>query len=110
MPLLEQGKIAAMAHITGGGLVDNLPRVLGSSDAVLDRTSWPVPALFRYLCEAGNVDAEERYQVLNMGIGMALIVDAADVAAVGNHFRAVGEPFFTIGRIEAGSGIVRWSR
>lgn len=109
-PLLEQGKIAAMAHITGGGLVDNLPRVLGSSDAVLDRTSWPVPALFRYLCEAGNVDAEERYQVLNMGIGMALIVDAADVAAVGNHFRAVGEPFFTLGRIEAGSGIVRWSR
>ncbi|MFM7296517.1 MAG: phosphoribosylformylglycinamidine cyclo-ligase [Planctomycetota bacterium] len=109
-PLLEQGKIAAMAHITGGGLVDNLPRVLGSSDAVLDRSAWPVPALFRYLCEAGNVDAEERYQVLNMGIGMTLIVDAADVAAVGNHFRAVGEPFFTLGRIEAGSGVVRWSR
>jgi phosphoribosylformylglycinamidine cyclo-ligase len=109
-PLLEQGKIAAMAHITGGGLVDNLPRVLGTSDAVLDRTSWPVPALFRYLCEAGNVDKDERYQVLNMGIGMALIVDAADVPAVSAHFRSVGEPFFHLGRIEAGSGVVRWSR
>ena len=109
-PLLEQGKLAAMAHITGGGLVDNLPRVLGSCDAVLDRTAWPVPALFRYLCDAGNVDKDERYQVLNMGIGMTLIVDAADVPAVSSHFRAVGEPFFHLGRIEAGSGVVRWSR
>lgn len=109
-PLLEQGKIAAMAHITGGGLVDNLPRVLGSNDAVLDRTSWPVPRLFQFLCDAGNVDAEERYQVLNMGIGMTLICAPEDVGAVGAHLRSQGEPFFTLGRIEAGSGVVRWSR
>jgi phosphoribosylformylglycinamidine cyclo-ligase len=109
-PLLEQNRIAAMAHITGGGLVDNMPRVLGANDAVLDRNSWTVPPLFRYLCEAGQVDAEERYQVLNMGIGMTLIVDPAHEAAVRSHLEGAGEAVWRLGRIEAGSGIVRWSR
>ncbi|MBL9048406.1 MAG: phosphoribosylformylglycinamidine cyclo-ligase, partial [Tabrizicola sp.] len=52
--LLEQGRIAARAHITGGGLVDNVPRVLGRCDAVIDRGSWPTPPLFAWLCERGR--------------------------------------------------------
>src|SRR6185295_8211653 len=61
-PLLEERRIAAMAHITGGGLVDNLPRGLNGCDAWIDRTAWPLPPVFRWLCEGGNVDPEERYQ------------------------------------------------
>jgi phosphoribosylformylglycinamidine cyclo-ligase len=108
-PLLEQGRIAAMAHVTGGGLVDNLPRVLGAHDAWIDRASWPVPPLFRYLCEAGAVDPEERYQVLNMGIGMALLVEPGELEAVTAHLRSRGEAFWRIGRVERGGGAVRWA-
>jgi phosphoribosylformylglycinamidine cyclo-ligase len=75
-PLLERDRIAAMAHITGGGLVDNLPRVLNGCDAWIDRRSWEPPALFRFLCARGGVAPDEAYQVFNMGIGMVLIVDA----------------------------------
>lgn len=109
-PLLERNAIAAMAHITGGGLVDNLPRVLGASDAWIDRTSWPLPPVFRYLCEAGNVDQDERYQVLNMGVGMVLIIDPAHRVAVEAHLRSMNERFYVIGEVREGSGVVRWSR
>jgi phosphoribosylformylglycinamidine cyclo-ligase len=108
-PLLEQDRLAAMAHITGGGLVDNVPRVLGSNDAVIDRAAWPVPPLFRFLCDAGRVDRDERYQVLNMGIGMTLIVEPAQVDAVVKHLEGRGERVWRIGRIEAGTGVVRWA-
>jgi phosphoribosylformylglycinamidine cyclo-ligase len=108
-PLLEQDRIAAMAHITGGGLVDNLPRVLNGCDALIDRRSWEVPAVFRFLCEAGGVDREESYQALNMGIGMVLIVEPGQAEAVVSALRAVGEEALAIGRITAGSGVVRWA-
>jgi phosphoribosylformylglycinamidine cyclo-ligase len=108
-PLLEERRIAGMAHITGGGLVDNLPRVLNGTDAVIDRASWPLPAVFRWLCEGGNVDAEERYQVFNMGVGMVLILDAAEVEPVRSALRAAGEPTWVIGKTVAGSGVVRWA-
>ncbi|MDZ4774262.1 MAG: phosphoribosylformylglycinamidine cyclo-ligase [Planctomycetota bacterium] len=111
--LLEQKKIAAMAHITGGGLVDNVPRVLGRCDAVIDRASWTIPPLFKYLCDTGRVDERERYQVFNMGIGMVLFVEASDVAAVRAHLTAHGETSFEIGRVEAAlgtEGVVRWAR
>jgi phosphoribosylformylglycinamidine cyclo-ligase len=109
-PLLERDAIAAMAHITGGGLVDNLPRVLGPHDAFIDRAAWPVPPLFRFLCERGNVDAEERYQVLNMGVGMVLIVDPAQVEGVERHLQQAGEKHWRIGAVKPGTGVVRWSR
>jgi phosphoribosylformylglycinamidine cyclo-ligase len=110
-PLLEKDRIAAMAHITGGGLVDNVPRVLGSCDAVIDRTRWEVPAFFRYLCAKGRVSADEAYQVFNMGIGMVLLVDAAHESAVVDHLRAQGEEVLRIGTTEksaSGEGAVRW--
>jgi phosphoribosylformylglycinamidine cyclo-ligase len=110
--LLESGRIAAMAHITGGGLVDNVPRVLGQCDAWIDRTSWSVPPLFRYLCEHGEVGVDERYQVFNMGIGMVLFVAPEDEAHVLAHLAREGEPAQRIGRVEAArdaEGVVRWS-
>lgn len=109
-PLLEQRRIAAMAHITGGGLVDNLPRVLNGTDARIDRGAWPVPAVFRWLCDTGNVDAEERYQVFNMGVGMVLILDNDQVGPVRDALAAQGEATWVIGTTEPGSGVVRWSR
>jgi len=110
-PLLEKNQIAAMAHITGGGLVDNLPRVLGTCDAWIDRSTWTPPPLFRFLCERGRVAPDESYQVFNMGIGMVLVVDPAQSAAVEAHLRAQGENVLRIGKLEKARGAegeVRW--
>ena len=120
--LLEENRIAAMAHITGGGLVDNVPRVLGRCDALIDRTSWTVPPLFRFLCDKGRVGADEAYQVFNMGIGMVLFVAPEDESRVRDHLEKQGEPAVRIGRVEAArgadgsqvgtapEGVVRWLR
>ncbi|MBK7641818.1 MAG: phosphoribosylformylglycinamidine cyclo-ligase [Planctomycetes bacterium] len=111
-PLLEQDRLCALAHITGGGLVDNVPRVLGRCDAWIDRTSWEPPALFRYLCEQGDVAQDERYQVFNMGIGMVLFVEPAHEREVRSALQAQGEAVLEIGRTEAAQGpegVVRWS-
>jgi len=115
-PLLEQNRIAALAHITGGGLVDNVPRVLGRCDAWIDRRSWEPPALFRWLVEAGEVSSEEAYQVFNMGLGMVLFVEPSDEAAVRASLEAAGERVHRIGTTQAAraveggaaEGVVRW--
>lgn len=112
-PLLEAGQIQALAHITGGGLVDNVPRVLGRCDAWIDRGSWEVPALFRFLCDKGQVGADEAYQVFNMGIGMVAFVEESDLAAVQSSLAARGERGIVIGRTAPASGpegVVRWTR
>ena len=105
-PLLQkvpQEKIHGLAHITGGGLIDNLPRVLPKTcDAVIETNSWRVPAIFEILRENGGIDREEMYQVFNMGIGMTVIVAAKDAAKCAKVLRAK-----TIGRIEAGTGVTR---
>lgn len=105
-PALAQvpnGKLKGLAHITGGGLVDNLPRILpGDCDAVIDTGSWKVPAIFQLLQKRGKVDVAEMYQVFNMGIGMAAIVAPNNAIAVAKQLRA--KP---IGRIERGRGQVR---
>src|SRR6185436_4696743 len=75
-PLIESKRLAAMAHITGGGLPGNVNRVLGKCDAVIDRDAWPPPGLFQLLVRGGELDAEESYRAFNMGIGMVLIVEA----------------------------------
>jgi phosphoribosylformylglycinamidine cyclo-ligase len=110
-PLLEKDRIAAMAHITGGGIVDNLPRVLGKTDAWIDRAAWTPPPLFELLCRRGKVGSDEAYQVFNMGIGMVLLVDPPAVADVESHLRAQGEAPVRIGRLEPArgkEGEVRW--
>ncbi len=107
-PLLEEGRLAALAHITGGGLVDNLPRVLPGHHAVIDRTAWEVPGLFRLLCDLGRVPEDERYRVFNMGIGMVLVVAPEEAEAVRAHLEAAGERVHVLGRVEAGAGAVEW--
>lgn len=107
-PLVESCKLAAMAHITGGGLIDNVARVLGDCDAVIDLESWERPALFRTLCEIGQLERDEAHRAFNMGIGMVLVVDAEDVSEVRRHLESVDEPVFDLGEVVAGEGRVRW--
>ncbi len=102
--LLAENRIQAMAHITGGGFLDNLPRVLPVDLAAeIQLGSWPVPPLFRFLAEQGGVDREEAYRVFNMGIGMILLVEPAHEAEVMAHLKGSGETPFPLGRILPGS-------
>src|SRR6266496_2742830 len=102
-PLLEKFPkrlIKGLAHITGGGLIDNLPRILPQNcDAVIETKSWRVPRTFQILQQNGDVDAAEMYQVFNMGIGMVVIVARQDAQRAKSILRAK-----EIGRIERGSG------
>jgi phosphoribosylformylglycinamidine cyclo-ligase len=102
-PLLAKvpaGMIHGLAHITGGGLIDNLPRVLPKTcDAVIETKSWRVPPIFDLLQRTGRVRRAEMYQVFNMGIGMVAIVSAKDAKKVARQLRAK-----QIGRIERGKG------
>jgi len=94
-PLLDAGLIRGMAHITGGGLKDNLPRCLPPACiAQLDTSSWPVPPVFNYLIETGNIAAEERFRVFNMGIGFVVVVRPNDrdaLLAATPEARIIGE-------------------
>jgi phosphoribosylformylglycinamidine cyclo-ligase len=102
-PLLSKvprAMIKGLAHITGGGLIDNLPRVLPKHcDAVIDTKSWHVPRIFQVLEENGNVDRKEMYQVFNMGIGMVAIVSERHARRAMSILGAK-----KIGRIERGTG------
>ncbi len=99
------GMIKGLAHITGGGLIDNLRRILPANcGAVIETKSWKIPAIFRILQQNGDVDPEEMYQVFNMGIGIVAIVAPRDAAEVMATLRAK-----RIGRIERGTGKTRLS-
>jgi phosphoribosylformylglycinamidine cyclo-ligase len=102
---VSHGLIKGLAHITGGGLIDNLPRILPDNcDAVIETKSWRVPKIFQILQENGNVDRTEMYQVFNMGIGMVAIVASRDAAAMARLLKTK-----IIGRIEKGNGVTRLS-
>ena len=106
-PLLEEGSIAGLAHITGGGLVDNLPRILGGLRAVIDLDAWTVPPLFQYLVNAGRVEEREAYQVFNMGIGMVLMVEEEDAPSIMRALETSGETVYELGYLDdQGSGVV----
>ena len=100
---LPDGVVKGLAHITGGGLVDNLPRVLPKTiNAVIDTKTWEVPAIFRHIQEGGGVDKAEMYQVFNMGIGMVVVVAEKDVKAVQAKLKGK-----IIGRMAKGTGMVQ---
>jgi len=105
-PLLSKvpsGIVKGLAHITGGGLIDNVPRVLPKNcDALIETKSWAVPRIFRILQENGDVDWTEMYQVFNMGIGMVAIVSEKNARRAMSILRAR-----RIGRIERGTGKTR---
>jgi phosphoribosylformylglycinamidine cyclo-ligase len=109
-PLVETQKLAAMAHITGGGLPGNVNRVLGACDAVIDRGSWEPPGLFRLLVRGGELDQDEAYRAFNMGIGMVLVVEEQRAAEVERELAQRGEAVVRIGRTVGGQGRVRWGR
>ncbi|HET7766763.1 MAG TPA: phosphoribosylformylglycinamidine cyclo-ligase [Burkholderiales bacterium] len=105
LSLLEQVRVKGLAHITGGGLVENLPRVLPEKlKAAIARSSWKVPPLFRWLQREGGVDDAEMLRVFNCGIGMAIVVDAEGADAAERALTASGETVFRIGRIEPRRG------
>jgi len=110
-PLLAAGHIRGMAHITGGGVTDNLPRILpAGTRARVDRTSWEVPPLFRWLGEAGQVPAEDQWRSFNMGMGLILAVAEGDVDEVLGVLRSSGEAGArVVGGIEAGDPSVRYA-
>lgn len=109
LPLVEQKRIHALAHITGGGLTDNIPRVLPDDcDVRIKVGSWDVLPVFRYLFQKGNVSIEEMFRVFNMGIGMVMILGREDVDTVSRHFATIGQKYFFIGNVIPGSGVVRY--
>lgn len=106
--LLRQVNVRGMAHVTGGGFPDNIPRILPPAvDAVIDRSAWTPPVVFRYLHERGKVDRDEMYRVFNMGIGFTVVVRGLDKGHALNALKAAGAGAVVIGRIEKGSGGVR---
>ncbi len=113
LPVLDEplraGWIHALAHVTGGGLPDNLPRVLPEGCAVeVDLGSWEVPALFRVLREAGNVPADDMLRTFNLGVGMVAVVPGERLPDLAAHLQARGERWWEIGRVVEGSREVRF--
>ncbi|HLP30842.1 MAG TPA: AIR synthase-related protein, partial [Geothrix sp.] len=107
MPLVKAHQLVAMAHITGGGLTDNIPRVLPKTlDAEIDTASWQIPALFRFLMEKGGLGIEDARQALNLGVGMVLVAKADRAEAVLAALHAAEEPAWVLGRLVAGTGSV----
>jgi phosphoribosylformylglycinamidine cyclo-ligase len=103
LPLVREGKIGALAHITGGGLLENIPRVLPEgAHAVVDADSWPLPRLFAFLQGGGAIEPAELARTFNCGIGMVAIVREQDVAEVTDRLQAAGETVYRIGLIEPG--------
>jgi phosphoribosylformylglycinamidine cyclo-ligase len=107
LPLVEKKALHAMAHITGGGLTDNVPRVLPDTlDAHIKLGSWPVLPIYKLIFQKGGVDRDEMLRVFNMGLGMVLIVAPDRVAEVAAHFGQIGQPYYFIGNVVKGSGKV----
>jgi phosphoribosylformylglycinamidine cyclo-ligase len=106
---IAEGLIHALAHITGGGIPDNLSRVLPEGKAArVDREAWPVPAVFRYMQEVGRVAQAEMERTFNMGVGMLLVVAPESVESVEQHLDAVGEGHHRVGEIVDGDRGVRY--
>ena len=101
--LLDAQCVSALAHITGGGITENLPRVLPRGvAAAIDLGSWPIPPLFDHLRELGNVPQDEMLRTFNMGLGMLLVVPLAKFKKAQTVLERVGEKAFTVGRIVKG--------
>ena len=102
LALIQAVHVKGMAHITGGGLTENIPRVLGDHlTAIIDRKNWPLPPLFQWLQKEGQVADAEMHRVFNCGIGMVVIVAEADAGVAMQLLAAAGEQVYHIGRIEA---------
>jgi phosphoribosylformylglycinamidine cyclo-ligase len=102
--LLDKGLIKGLAHITGGGLTDNIPRILPEGTAVkIQKDSWPIPPLFELMRKLGNVSESEMYRTFNMGIGMVIVCSSSDVETIASHLGSRDERFYTIGNVVTGN-------
>jgi phosphoribosylformylglycinamidine cyclo-ligase len=108
--LLETGHVKGLAHITGGGLVDNVPRILPEGTALeVDEGSWPSLAICDLLVELGRMEPAEAYRALNMGVGMVVVAAPGGPAeAIETHLDSLGEAHYRIGRVVEGSRDVRF--
>ncbi|MCY7399292.1 MAG: phosphoribosylformylglycinamidine cyclo-ligase [Sphingomonas bacterium] len=103
LPLVREGRIGALAHITGGGLLENIPRVLPvGCHAIVEADAWPLPRLFAFLQAGGAIEPAELARTFNCGIGMIAIVSESEANVVSSSLEAAGETVHRIGRIEAG--------
>ncbi|HEY0626342.1 MAG TPA: phosphoribosylformylglycinamidine cyclo-ligase [Allosphingosinicella sp.] len=103
LPIVRSGRIHALAHITGGGLLENIPRVLPEGlHAHIDADAWPQPRLMAFLQAQGNIEPEEMARTFNCGIGMALVVSQDDLNDLQQELEQAGETVFQIGRIKPG--------
>jgi phosphoribosylformylglycinamidine cyclo-ligase len=103
LPLVQEGTVKSLAHITGGGLLENIPRVLPAGrHAVVDAGAWAFPPVFKLLSEGGNVEPAEMVRTFNCGIGMIAIVSASGADEVRTRLEGAGETVFEVGRIENG--------
>jgi len=106
--LLDSGSLKGLAHITGGGLIDNIPRILPARTAVeIERGTWPVLPVFDLMQRIGNVDELEMFRAFNMGVGMVIVCAANDAGAIETHLRELSEPCYRIGHVVAGEQWVR---
>ncbi|MBU1565885.1 MAG: phosphoribosylformylglycinamidine cyclo-ligase [Proteobacteria bacterium] len=98
--VLKKYRLNGMVHNTGGGFIDNVPRILPKGyKAVLDTGKWRVPQVFTFLQRLGDIPIEEMYRTFNMGIGLLAVVDEAQASDIRHHFEAVGEEAYIIGEI-----------
>ena len=105
LELLERVPVKGLAHITGGGITGNVPRILPpGTQAVINKRSWPRPPVFEWLQRTGDVAEDEMFRVFNCGIGMVVVVDTAHAKAAADQLRQSGETVYEIGRIDTGAG------
>jgi phosphoribosylformylglycinamidine cyclo-ligase len=101
--MVENDLVAAMAHITGGGMTENLPRVLPRNVAAeIEMGSWPVQPIFEHLQKLGNVPQDDMLRTFNMGLGMLLVIPAAKFKKAQGLLERIGEKHYTVGRIVKG--------
>ena len=102
--LLDTGMIKGLAHITGGGLTDNIPRILPDETAVkIEKGSWPVLPIFTMMQRIGNVSESEMYRTFNMGVGMVIVCSPANVDAIASHLVDLDENCYRIGTVTSGN-------
>lgn len=107
LKLLRQVRVNGMAHITGGGLVGNIPRILPKNLSVkINRESWPLPPIFKLIADLGAVSRDEMYRVFNMGIGYVLVIPKEELDQAVSHFAGCGQQAFLIGKVISGDNRV----
>lgn len=100
LPLIEKNLVNGISHITGGGFVENLPRMLTEDLAVeINKGTWPVPAIFKVMQELGNLKEPEMYEIFNMGIGMVLAISPEKLEEVQEQLTRLNEPSYVIGKV-----------